>query len=59
MLFWVPMVARVWVCREQVALIKDSYITAGERNIYTGDSVEIIIMTKDGTKKEIFELKKD
>ena len=43
----------------QVEIIKDSFITAGERNIYTGDSVEIFIITKDGLKKEVFELKKD
>ena len=44
---------------DAVNLIKDCFITAGERDIKTGDAVEIMSITKDGMKKEIFELKKD
>ena len=44
---------------EQVEIVKDSYITAGERNIYTGDQVEIFVITKSGVEKILFDLKKD
>ena len=40
-------------------LVKDVMTSAGERDIYTGDSVDIIIISKDGMKEERFELKKD
>lgn len=45
---------------EAVEIVKDSFITAGERNIYVGDAVEIFIM-QAGKKmvKTRFELKKD
>lgn len=42
-----------------LALIKDVFISAAERDIYTGDSIIINIITKDGTKEEVFELRKD
>lgn len=52
-------VAPVLTVDEAVELIKDSFITAAERNIHTGDSVEIKIITKDGMRSESFALKKD
>ena len=40
-------------------LCKDAFITAGERDIYTGDAVEVFTITKDGVHKERFALKRD
>jgi 20S proteasome subunit beta 6 len=42
-----------------VSIIKDSFIAASERDIHTGDSVEILIIDKNGIKSELFELRKD
>jgi len=50
---------RVLSLEETIDLIKDVYTAAGERDIYTGDTVNIAIITKDGIKIENFELKKD
>ena len=50
------------LCRtldETLELVKDIFSSAGERDIYTGDFVDIHIITKDGTKYEQFPLKKD
>lgn len=44
---------------EAVALVQDSFTSAGERDIYTGDSVDIAIINKDGIRYQTFELKKD
>lgn len=44
---------------EAVDLVKDCFTCAGERDIYTGDSATIIIMTKDGMEEQNFELKLD
>jgi 20S proteasome subunit beta 6 len=42
-----------------VEIVKDCFISAGERNIHTGDSIEIFIITKEGLKTEVFALKAD
>ena len=44
---------------EVVSLVKDTLTSAGERDIYTGDFVDIAIITKDGITMEKFELKLD
>lgn len=44
---------------EAVDLIKDAFVAAGERDIYTGDAVEILIINKSGTRRDVLELKKD
>ncbi len=40
-------------------LVKDIFSSAGERDIYTGDFVDIHIITKDGTKYDQLPPKKD
>lgn len=44
---------------ETVELVKDVFVTAGERDIYTGDAVEVTIISKDGMSTDMFQLKKD
>jgi 20S proteasome subunit beta 6 len=44
---------------EALELMKDAFTNAGERDIYTGDHVDICIITKDGVRNERFELKRD
>ncbi|XP_051175565.1 proteasome subunit beta type-1 [Leptopilina boulardi] len=40
-------------------VLKDVFTSAAERDIYTGDSILIKIITKDGVKTETFGLRKD
>ncbi|KAK9500307.1 hypothetical protein O3M35_001591 [Rhynocoris fuscipes] len=42
-----------------LAIVKDTFISAAERDIFTGDSISIIIITKDGIQEDSFELRKD
>jgi len=42
-----------------IALIKDAFVSAAERDIYTGDSLVINVITKDGVSVEHYPLRKD
>ncbi|KAJ2938132.1 hypothetical protein O0L34_g3706 [Tuta absoluta] len=42
-----------------LALLKDVFISAAERDIYTGDSIYILMITASGIQEEKFELRKD
>ncbi|GMH42034.1 hypothetical protein BSKO_09953 [Bryopsis sp. KO-2023] len=55
--------ARDWLTKlpvdQALDLVKDAFSAAGERDIFTGDAVEILIVTKDGITEDRVELKKD
>ena len=44
---------------EVIKLVRDSFTSATERHIQVGDGLEILIVTKDGVRKEFYELKRD
>mmetsp|Transcript_7574 Transcript_7574/g.11245 ORF Transcript_7574/g.11245 Transcript_7574/m.11245 type:complete len:227 (+) Transcript_7574:66-746(+) len=56
---------QIWVPEEDLSLeyaktlVKDGFQSAGERDIYTGDTVQIMVITKDGIAVEEMALKKD
>ena len=42
-----------------VDLVKDAFVSASERDIRTGDSVEICVVTKEGVQVQTMELNRD
>ena len=44
---------------EVVRLIRDGFISAAERDIYTGDAVHISVITKDGVESVKYPLRRD
>jgi len=44
---------------EVVELLKDAFVSCGERDIYTGDQVEFSVITTQGIEKSYFSLKAD
>jgi len=44
---------------EVVEIVKDAFVTAGERDIYTGDTLEIMIIRSSGIETVKFALKAD
>ncbi|KAG8444346.1 hypothetical protein GDO86_009508 [Hymenochirus boettgeri] len=42
-----------------IKLVKDVFISATERDVYTGDSLKISIVTKEGIREESLSLRKD
>ena len=55
-----PKESRVSLKKEEVVkLIRDGFISAAERDIYTGDAVHISVITKDGVESVKFPLRND
>lgn len=42
-----------------VALVKDVFTSAAERDVYTGDAVVIHLITNDGIREDSFPLRRD
>ena len=48
-----------WSKEKVVALIKDAFISAAERDIYTGDELIVNIVTNAGVAVDTFQLRRD
>lgn len=44
---------------EVIEILKDAFISAGERDIYTGDELHLMVMTSAGVQNISFALKAD
>lgn len=44
---------------QAILIVKEAFVVATERDIHTGDCVEIKIITKEGITTELLDLKKD
>lgn len=44
---------------DAVDLVKDVFASATERDIYTGDKLEIVVINSAGSHREFIELRKD
>lgn len=42
-----------------VQLVKDVFISAAERDVYTGDALRICVITKEGVSEQTIPLRKD
>lgn len=42
-----------------VQLVKDVFISAAERDVYTGDALRVCVITKEGINEETIPLRKD
>lgn len=42
-----------------IQLVKDVFISAAERDVYTGDALHICIITKEGIQEQTVQLRKD
>uniref|UniRef100_A0A0V0G531 Putative proteasome beta type-1 subunit n=1 Tax=Triatoma dimidiata TaxID=72491 RepID=A0A0V0G531_TRIDM len=52
-------VDKTYSLEKALAIVKDVFISAAERDIFTGDSICIAIIMKDGIKDDSLELRKD
>lgn len=43
---------------EALSLVRRAFVAAGERNIRLGDRVEIVVLTREGQRREHLQLKK-